>query len=226
MRSLFAAEAAPEKKADEKERPDDPNKERSVQVYQARTRNFERRIKSEAHLEESLPWHFEKGAAYHCFSFGDVDALTYLRAVVKQQPLEYVALSTWCMAQTDVDEIRKWVERGLIGHVDFYVGEIFQASYAPIFLQLSELVRITPPYGRVAIFRNHSKVIIGFGDRFDFAVVTSANVNTNPRSECACLTVDTGVARFYKEEIFDKINSFNRDFDDWKPYKLKRDDII
>lgn len=145
MRSLFAAEAAPEKKADEKERPDDPNKERSVQVYQARTRNFERRIKSEAHLEESLPWHFEKGAAYHCFSFGDVDALTYLRAVVKQQPLEYVALSTWCMAQTDVDEIRKWVERGLIGHVDFYVGEIFQASYAPIFLQLSELVRITPP---------------------------------------------------------------------------------
>ncbi len=147
MRSLFAAEAAPEKKADEKERPDDPNKERSVQVYQARTRNFERRIKSEAHLEESLPWHFEQGAAYHCFSFGDVDALTYLRAVVKQQPLEYVALSTWCMAQTDVDEVRKWVERGLIGHVDFYVGEIFQASYAPIFLQLSELVRITPPMG-------------------------------------------------------------------------------
>lgn len=78
----------------------------------------------------------------------------------------------------------------------------------------------------MAIFRNHSKVIVGFGDRFDFAVVTSANVNTNPRSECACLTVDTGVARFYKEEIFDKINSFNRDFDDWKPYKLKRDEII
>lgn len=64
----------------------------------------------------------------------------------------------------------------------------------------------------------------GFGERFDFAIESSANVNTNPRSECAVVTVDTGLARFYKEEIFDKIQSFNRDFDDWQPYKLKRDE--
>lgn len=224
MRSLFAAEKAPEKTPDEKERPDDPNKERQVQCFQTRSINFTRRIKSELHLEESLPWHFEPGAAYHCFSFGDVDALTYLRAIIKQQRIEYAMMSTWSMARTDVEEIAKWMARGDLGRADFYVGELFQGSYADIYLQLSDLVRVNE--GRVAIFRNHSKVIAGFGERFDFVVEMSANINTNPRSECAVVTVDSGLARWYKEEIFDKINAFNRDFDDWKPYKLERDDVI
>ncbi len=58
--------------------------------------------------------------------------------------------------------------------------------------------------GRVAVFRNHSKVMAGFGERFDFAVEGSANLNSNPRCEQTVITVDEGVARFYKEEIFDK----------------------
>lgn len=78
----------------------------------------------------------------------------------------------------------------------------------------------------MAIFRNHSKVMAGFGERFDFSIVSSANVNTNPRSEATVVTVDTALARFYKEEIFDNIQSFNHDFDDWEPYKLKRDEAI
>ena len=207
-----------------KERPDDPNKDKSVSVRSTRGRYFERRIKSELALEESLPWHFEPGTAYHCFSFGDVDSLTYLRAIIKQQRVEYALLSTWCMAPTDVDEIAKWVEHGDLGHIDFYVGEIFQATYANVYIMLTELVRSRG--GRVAIFRNHSKVMAGFGEKFDFAIESSANVNTNPRSECTVVTVDTGLARFYKDEIFDNIQSFNRDFDDWKPYKLKRDETV
>ena len=228
MLDLFGNSEQPTKrdKSEGKERIDDPNKDRHVRAIAARGRYFERRIKSELALEESLPWHFEPGMAYHCFSFGDVDALTYLRAIIKQQKVEYVLLSTWCMSMTDVEEIAKWIERGDLGCIDFYVGEIFQASYAPVFLRLSELVRNTTHHGRVAIFRNHSKVMAGFGERFDFSIVSSANVNTNPRSEATVVTVDSGLARFYKEEIFDNIQSFNRDFDDWKPYKLKRDETI
>ena len=225
MRNLFGDTELPQRSKDEgKERPEDPNKDRAVSCRQTRGRYVERRIKSELALEESLPWHFEKGSAYHCFSFGDVDALTYLRVIIKQQRVEYALLSTWCMAATDVDEITKWIRHGDLGHIDFYVGEIFQASYAPIYLMLSDLVKEFG--GRVAIFRNHSKVMAGFGERFDFVIEGSANVNTNPRAECAVITVDTALARFYKEEIFDNIQSFNKDFDDWEPYKLKRDETV
>ena len=66
----------------------------------------------------------------------------------------------------------------------------------------------------------------GFGEHFDFVIEGSANVNTNPRSECAVITVDSDLARFYKEEIFDNIQSFNKDFEGWEPYKLKRDDTV
>ena len=202
----------------------DPNSDRSIKCCQTRGIYRERRIKSEIALEEALPWHFDKGSAYHCFSFGDVDALSYLRAILKQQRVEYVLISTWCMAATDVKEIERWLTTGVLSHVDFYVGEIFQASYADIYLMLSDLVRKSG--GRVAIFRNHSKVMAGFGDKFDFVIESSANVNTNPRSECTVITVDSDLAYFYKTEIFDKINSFNQDFKNWIPYNLKRDATV
>lgn len=149
-----------------------------------------------------------------------MDSLTYLRVIVKQQRLEYVVLSTWCMAITDVKEVEKWLERGDVGRIDFYVGEIFQASYFEVYLALKELA---DRYGaRVCVFRNHAKVMAGFGDDFDFVIEGSANVNTNPRTEQTCITIDTELAYFYKE-FFDDVNNFNKDFENWKPYTLKRD---
>jgi len=49
------------------------------------------------------------------------------------------------------------------------------------------------------------------------AIESSANINTNPRTEQTVITVDTGLARFYKD-FFDGIKSFERNFDDWKPF--------
>jgi hypothetical protein len=140
--------------------------------------------------------------------------------IVKQQPVEYVLISTWCMAITDVKEVEKWLKRKDIGHADFYVGEIFQGSYADVYLYLKQ---VAERFGsRVCIFRNHAKVMAGFGNAFDFVIESSANVNTNPRTEQTCITIDTGLARFYKE-FYDEINNFTKDFDNWKPYTLKRD---
>ena len=189
-----------------------------VKVYKTTDRHILRRLKSEAALESALDWHFTAGEAYHCVSFGDVDSLTYLRHVLRQQPLEYVALSTWCMAKADVLELGGWIARGLIGRADFYVGEIFQASYSEEWVMLAELAARCG--GRAAIFRNHSKVVIGFGPTFDVVIESSANVNTNPRCENTTITVDSGLAHFYKE-FYDAINSFDKSFPDWEPYKLE-----
>lgn len=191
--------------------------QKSVSVVRTKERHFERRIKSELVLEAELPWHFEPGATYHCISFGDVDSLTYLRAIVKQQRLKYVLLSTWCMAITDAEEIKKWLEAGYIERVDFYVGEIFQRQYAGVYAFIRD--NCLTNGGRICVFRNHSKVIAGFGERFDFAVASSANINTNPRCENTTITVNSDVAQFYKT-FFDDIKSFNRDFPEWEPFDL------
>lgn len=201
-----------EVKPDEKEIPD-----KSVSVKRTENEHAMRRVLSELALEKELPWHFERGVSYHCLSWGDVDALTYMRVVVKQQPLKYALISSWCIASEDIAEVRSWLERGYIRRVDWYVGEIFKASYYRQYEELQELCKTLG--GRVAICRNHSKLMVMLGERFDCVVESSANVNTNPRIENAVITVDSDLAHWYKE-FFDGIKSFERNFDDVKPMEV------
>jgi hypothetical protein len=66
--------------------------------------------------------------------------------------------------------------------------------------------RTLPQYGgRVVSFRNHCKVTVFYGDRFDGAIESSANVNTNPRTEQTCITVNRELADFYKQ-FFDDVD--------------------
>ncbi len=47
------------------------------------------------------------------------------------------------------------------------------------------------------------------GERFDCLIESSANVNTNPRSENTVLTVDSGLVDSYVK-LFSEISPFNR----------------
>ena len=200
---------------DEEDAPATPG-EKTVQSKKSVNQHAVRRVLSELALEKVLPWHFEQGVSYHCISFGDVDALTYMRVIVKQQRIKYALISTWCCASEDIAEVRTWLERGYIGRIDFYVGEIFKASYFKQYQELQDLCRTLG--GRVAICRNHSKIMVLLGEKFDAVIESSANVNTNPRIENTCITVDSELARWYKE-FFDGIISFERNFDEVKPWQ-------
>jgi hypothetical protein len=180
-------------------------------------RQFFRRFKSELALEEALPWDFEEGCAYHVLSGGDVDSLTFLKHVLRQQQCRYVLLSTWCMALQDIEELERYLRLGRIGRLDTYVGEIFRASYSNEWRRLCAVHREFG--GRAAIFRNHSKVYVCFGEAFDCVIESSANVNTNPRTENTVVTVSSMLAREFKR-FYDGINSFERNFDGWEPYAL------
>ncbi|MDR1661227.1 MAG: hypothetical protein LBR95_02195 [Azoarcus sp.] len=167
-------------------------------------------------LEETLPWKFAHGDCYHVISGGDIDALSYLRFIARQQIIHYCAVSTWCMAKADVEEFEHLITTNRITRIDFYVGEIFKDTYSDVWAMLVDL--LTRHGGRAAIFRNHSKIMAGFGEKFDFAIESSANINTNPRTENTVITVDTALARFYKN-FFDGIKSFDNTFPDWTPYE-------
>lgn len=189
----------------------------SLRVLANMTGHKMRRIQSEMAMEQELPWHWEQGVSYHCISSGDVDSLTYFRAAVKQQKIRYALLATWSMAAEDIREIRHWVNHGYIGRLDVYVGEMFLSSGRA--LERRELINLCRDSGgRLVIFRTHSKIMVVFGEKFDCVIEGSANINTNPRTEQMVITVDSELAKFYKE-YFDGVQSFERNFDEVKPWQ-------
>lgn len=193
----------------------DNSQEIHLHTLKTRQSHVMRRAFSEQAMNEALDWHLERGCTYHCISGGDVDSLTYLRGIVKQQKLDYALISTWCMSMTDAEEINTWIERGILGRIDLYVGEIFTRSYGDVMEYMQQVVAKCD--GRVCVTRNHSKVMVGYGDDYAFAIASSANVNTNPRIENTTITVDKEVADFYKS-FFDELIPFNGNPKGWEPY--------
>lgn len=169
------------------------------------TKSIYRRAFSETQLLDIMPLDMKDGESYHCITGGDVDSLSFLKIVLRQQSLDYLLFSTWCMASEDIHQFEDWLESGKIKKIDAYVGEIFPGNYKQ---EYKLLVPLIEKYGgRVAVFRNHSKIYAGYGDKFYFGIESSANINTNPRTENGCITIDKGLFEFYKE-YFDGINSF------------------
>jgi hypothetical protein len=172
-----------------------------------------RKAYSETQVLDIMPHDPEPGASYHVLSGGKVDALSYLKYVLRRQNICYCLLSTWCMAMEDVREINEWIQAGKIARFDVYAGEIFPNSYTQVYNALLPVIEQSG--GRVGIFKNHSKIICAAGPKFKVAIESSANVNTNPRTENTCLHFDAGVFEFYKQ-WFDTIKTTNKQ---WRPWK-------
>lgn len=184
---------------------------RKTQCYETSTKYLYRRAFSEVSLLDACKeFDFRNGHAYHFITGGDVDSLSYLKAILRQQPLTYCLFSTWCMAAEDILQFKAWLQEGCIGHLDAYVGEIFPNSYRIEYQLLKDVFARNSGRGRIAVFKNHSKIYAGIGPKFAFAVETSANINTNPRTENGCITIDRGLYEFYRE-FFDGIKSFEHD---------------
>ena len=182
-----------------------PKQQRSKSIKR-RDKNIYRRAFSETQLLDILS-DFNDGESYHIITGGDVDALSYLKVVLRQQDLEYCLFSTWCMASEDIYQIEEWLQSKKIKKMDAYVGEIFPGTYK---LEYQKLKPIIEKYGgRVAVFRNHAKIFAGYGDKFYFGIETSPNINTNPRTENGCITISKDIYNFYKE-YFDGIISFQK----------------
>lgn len=168
-----------------------------------------RRAYSESSLLDAMGIEqLKEGDCWHFITAGDVDSLSYVKVMLRHQNIEHLIVSTWCMAAEDILQFDKWIEQGMIKKIDFYVGEIFPNSYRIEYRMLNELIE-KHKCGRIAVFRNHSKVYAGKGEKLNFAIETSANINTNPRTEQGVMTLNSDIYHFYKE-YFDKIKSFDQ----------------
>lgn len=184
------------------------SRRRTTKCTELSSRYLYRRAFSEVSLLDACKeFDFKEGESYHFITAGDVDSLSYLKAILRQQDLDYCLFSTWCMAAEDLLQFEYWVRDGKIKRLDAYVGEIFPRTYRIEFEMLRQLYA-TYKCGRFAVFKNHSKIFAGYGDKFHFAVESSANINTNPRTENGVITIDKGLCLFYKD-FFDEIKSWD-----------------
>lgn len=171
-----------------------------------------RRAFSEVRMLEAMKYvQLQDGCTYNFITAGDVDSLSFLKVVLNQHNLDYMLCSTWCMAAEDILQIQQWHGAGRIKKFDMYMGEIFPGSYKIEWNMVKKFYAEHPDVGRVAVFKNHSKIYAGCNaaDGFYFGIQTSANINTNPRTEQGSITVDKGIFDFYKD-YFDGINSFEK----------------
>lgn len=181
---------------------------RNSAIYELSAKYEYRRAFSETKLLDLCrTFDFKQGTVYNFITGGDIDSLSFLKAVLRQQDLTHLLASTWCMAGEDILQLREWIEQGKIKHLDLYLGEIFPNSYRVEWQMIRELYRDYPELGRFCVFKNHSKIFAGLGGAFAFGIQSSANINTNPRTEQASITIDNGIYDFYKA-YFDGINSF------------------
>ena len=197
---------------DKKEKPTEQpttatnSKRRSTELIEVSDKFLMRRAYGEDILLQRMGIEpLKPGHSYHCITGGAVDALSFLKVVMLHtKKLKYLLCSTWCMSAEDIKQLQEWYESGRIEKLDMYVGEIFPSTYVVEWRMLNNFYAEHPEAGRVKCFRNHSKIFAGFADEFDFAIESSANINTNPRTEQGVINISTELAQFYKD-FFDKI---------------------
>jgi hypothetical protein len=164
-----------------------------------------RRAFSEVSLLDSMrDMDFKENHSYNFITAGDVDALSYLKLIINKQDLKHVLISTWVISAEDILQIGLWHEEGKLQSIDFYVGEIFPNQYK---IEYDMLKNLTQKTGKLVHFKNHSKIFAGYGDKFYFGIQTSANVNTNPRTENGNIIIGKEIYDFYLS-YFDKVTSF------------------
>jgi hypothetical protein len=180
---------------------------RTTECIELSTKYEYKRAFSEVKLLESLKYQpLKKDHSYNFITGGDVDSLSYLKIVLNEQNLEHCLFSTWCMAAEDILQIDEWVKNGRIKKLDAYVGEIFPNSYKVEYEMLKQMFE-KYNCGRIAVFKNHSKIYAGYGEKYYFGIQTSANINTNPRTENGCIIVNEEIYHFYND-YFSGIKSF------------------
>lgn len=158
-----------------------------------------RRAKGESNLAQLLPARFSPGESWHVVSHGDIDALSYLAHAIRATHFDYVAISTWCIARPDLEQIAKWLDTGRIDAFELYAGEIFPSQYTD---EHDLALKMVDAYGiRLCIARNHSKLILASNEADDYHLVMegSANVNTNPRIEQTAIHCSAELFAFYKD---------------------------
>jgi hypothetical protein len=191
--------------AETADRPDEDEATATPVVLATANRHVVRRVMGERLLEDAMPADVPaEGESWHVLTFGGIASTSLLIWLAHRQRLARLALATWSVNGTDVEELRRLVRLGRVGRLDVFCGSLAERRTPQAWLGLKETCRATG--GRAVLMRNHAKVVAFEGEAWDGAIEGSANLANNSGCEQIVLTRDRKLAQFYFE-TFDGIKS-------------------
>ena len=174
-----------------------------------KNRHLTRRAKSEEVLRSVLPDYVDAGDSYHVMSSGDVDSMSFMTFYMINYKFDDVLISTWVIADSDIDALIDMFRNGRIKKLRLFLGEIYPGSYPA---EYSRLLKMREEFDfEIVVARNHSKIMLMGGGNSGMSLVieSSANVNTNPRMEQTAIHNDKGLYEFYSD-FFSGVKSIDK----------------
>lgn len=172
-----------------------------------KNRHLTRRAKSEEVLRSVLPDYVDTGDSYHVMSSGDVDSMSFMTFYMVNYTFDDVLISTWVIADSDIDNLIDLMKNGRIKKLKLCLGEIYPGTYPD---EYSRLLKMRDEFNfQMVVARNHSKIMLMKNSDMDLVIESSANVNTNPRMEQTAIHNDKGLYDFYND-FFTGVKSIDR----------------
>ena len=172
-----------------------------------KNRHLTRRAKSEEVLRSVLPDYVDTGDSYHVMSSGDVDSMSFMTFYMVNYTFDDVLISTWVIADSDIDNLIDLMKNGRIKKLKLCLGEIYPGTYPA---EYARLLKMRDEFNfQMVVARNHSKIMLMKNSDMDLVIESSANVNTNPRMEQTAIHNDKGLYDFYND-FFAGVKSIDR----------------
>lgn len=142
------------------------------------------------------------GLDRYMISKGQFSLIDLIRAVLDQIGPADFAISTWTATGADISEAFEFLHDGRILSARWLLDFTFQRRQPAFAGQLREL------FGdeSIRITRNHAKIVLLTNDEWNVTILSSMNLNLNPRMEFVLVREDRDLAAFNLEwigEIFE-----------------------
>jgi hypothetical protein len=132
---------------------------------------------------------------------GQFSLIDVVRRILDQTGPADVVISTWTSAGADIAEAFDLLDDGRIRSIRFLVDHFFQRRKPQFCGQIRKL------FGdeSIRVTRNHAKLVVITNEKWKISVLTSMNLNMNPRLEYALVRESPELAAFnlgWIDEIF------------------------
>lgn len=168
----------------------------------AKSRIETRAAESDVILEKLMPEKFEPGTSWHIMSGGDIDALTFLRMLVKRvKYFDELTIATWRFSMPAMQQLHHWLDQGVIDKLNIVVDQRFARLSIDIHSYLKTF--LFDYGGTLTVTKNHSKITLAKNIETNDHIVleSSANYNTNYRLEQTTIFNDQKLYQFHLETL-------------------------